>query len=99
MAGKSKELTVRSWISFEGKGGPYRPMDELTEEEIDYAAQKICEKIARQAKLLYENNPELFAKHFPDLMEEGEIIEQTGDDSVQSGSDVGICRSADNGNN
>lgn len=49
MARKAKELTVHSYISFNGPDGDYKPWEDCTEEEIRLFREKTGEKLSRIA--------------------------------------------------
>lgn len=47
MAGKAAELTVHSFISFNGPNGDYKRWEDCTEEEIRLFREKAGEKISK----------------------------------------------------
>lgn len=63
MARKARELTVKSYLSINGRGGPYKPVEEYTDEEIQWALEKICEKVGRFLSDYYYEHPELIVPH------------------------------------
>ncbi|MBR1740008.1 MAG: hypothetical protein IJ737_06935 [Ruminococcus sp.] len=59
--GKRRVLEVRQFVSLNGRNGDYKPIEELTEEELDYFRQKVNEKLSRYMSDYYTQHPDEFA--------------------------------------
>lgn len=59
---KGKPLTVVNMISFNGKGGEYKPMEECTAEELKLFRSKVKERMSKSLSDYYSANPAEFEK-------------------------------------
>lgn len=61
-----KALTVVNMISFNGKDGEYKPLEECTAEELEFFRSKVKERMSKSLSDYFSANPEEFFNLFPD---------------------------------
>ena len=59
---RGKPLTVVNMVSLNGKDGDYRPLEELTPEELQLFRAKVSERMSECLSNYYSNNPDEFEK-------------------------------------
>lgn len=59
---RGKPLTVINMISFNGKDGDYKPLEECTEEELALFRKTVSERGSKVLSDYYSNHPEEYEK-------------------------------------
>lgn len=62
MARKSEPLKVRCFLSTSGRDGPYKPIEECSEEEIEMFRSKTSENLSELFSEYYSARPDEFIK-------------------------------------